>query len=200
MPPEFSIVGTLAEITETFAQGQGRETPFKDAGLIINRKVHTLKVKANYSGPYTNLGDVLLPEKDVPEEFFVDCESLQRWKYLKGRKSEMRQATNGHEYHYSEGEMTFPDPLDKPSRTIITGEGGSSPSRFKHIVQQTPNGRYRRLTPVELERLDMFPDNHTAGKTDQQRAFFLGNALVVGIIQKIGEKLYIQAKRNGDIS
>ena len=82
--------------------------------------------------------------------------------------------------------MNFPDPLDKPSRTIITGEGGSSPSRFKHVVEVS--GKQRRLTPVELERLNMFPDNHTFHNeaTNTKRAFFMGNALVVGVIEKIG--------------
>lgn len=84
--------------------------------------------------------------------------------------------------------MIFPDALDKPSRTIITGEGGSSASRFKHVVR-TKDGRMRRLTPLELERLNMFPDNHTVGATDIKRAFFMGNALVVGIIEKIGHSL-----------
>jgi DNA (cytosine-5)-methyltransferase 1 len=71
----------------------------------------------------------------------------------------MRKNAQGFEYNYSEGGMIFPDPLDKPSRTIITGEGGKSASRFKHVIQ-TPKG-YRRLSPVELERLNMFPDDHT---------------------------------------
>ena len=47
----------------------------------------------------------------------------------------------------------------------------------------------RRLTPVELERLNMFPDNHTEGPTDGKRAFFMGNALVIGIITKLGNEL-----------
>ncbi len=78
------------------------------------------------------------------------------------------------------------------SRTIITGEGGKSPSRFKHVIQ-TEKG-LRRLTPLELERFNMFPDNHTKleGITDTKRAFFMGNALVVGVIEKIGEALYEQ--------
>ncbi len=80
--------------------------------------------------------------------------------------------------------MAFPDYLDRASRTIITGEGGASPSRFKHIVL-TPSGRYRRLTPIELERLNMFPDNHTKGATDTRRAFLMGNALVTGIVERI---------------
>ena len=50
----------------------------------------------------------------------------------------------------------------------------------------------RRLTPIELERLNMFPDNHTQlqGISDTKRAFFMGNALVVGIVERIGTALY----------
>ena len=80
--------------------------------------------------------------------------------------------------------MTFPDKLDSASRTIITGEGGSGVSRFKHIIQ-TESGRYRRLVPIELERLNMFPDNHTAGASDLRRAFLMGNALVTGIVERL---------------
>ena len=42
----------------------------------------------------------------------------------------------------------------------------------------------------------MFPDNHTKldGITDTKRAFFMGNALVVGVIEKIGSALYKQIK------
>jgi DNA (cytosine-5)-methyltransferase 1 len=84
--------------------------------------------------------------------------------------------------------MIFPDSLDSPSRTIVTGEGGSGPSRFKHVIK-TKSGKLRRLTPLELERLNMFPDNHTKEATDIQRAFLMGNALVVGLIEKVGKNL-----------
>ena len=43
--------------------------------------------------------------------------------------------TGGYTYKFAEGKMVFPDALDKPSRTIITGEGGPSPSRFKHVIK-----------------------------------------------------------------
>ena len=91
--------------------------------------------------------------------------------------------------------MIYPDRLNKPSRTIITGEGGPSPSRFKHVIK-TKQG-LRRLTPIELERLNMFPDDHTKleGITDAKRAFFMGNALVVGIVEKIGNALNIKLKQ-----
>jgi DNA (cytosine-5)-methyltransferase 1 len=107
---------------------------------------------------------------------------------LKGSKKEKRTSVDGFEYNYSEGPMAFPDYLDRPSRTIITGEGGAGPSRFKHAIL-TPSGRYRRLTPVELERLNMFPDGHTEESSDVRRAFLMGNALVTGIIEKVGLEL-----------
>ena len=125
----------------------------------------------------------------VPKEYYIDEDSLEKWMYFKGAKNEKRvNKASGFEYNYSEGGMVFPDPLDKPSRTIITGEGGASPSRFKHVIR-TADGRLRRLTPIELERLNMFPDNHTEGASDIKRAFFMGNALVVGIIERIGKTL-----------
>lgn len=184
----FDIKGDLPTITERFNK-TGNKTPFLNTGIIIGRKVFSMDTEPNYNGSFTTLGDILLPTMDVPESFFIKKEDLPRWRYLKGAKQEMRRKSNGFEYHYSEGSMQFPDLLDRPSRTIITGEGGASPSRFKHVVQ-TEDGRYRRLTPIELERLDMFPDNHTAGVSDVKRAFFMGNALVVGAIQNMAESLY----------
>jgi DNA (cytosine-5)-methyltransferase 1 len=110
----------------------------------------------------------------------------------KGAKKEERSGKNGFTFFYTEGPMVFPDSLDRPSRTIITAEGGSTPSRFKHVIK-TSSGKLRRLTPIELERLCMFPDNHTVGQPDSRRAFFMGNALVVGVIEKLGKTLKDEA-------
>jgi len=119
------------------------------------------------------------------------------------------------EYSFKEGPLPMPDPLDRPLRTIITSEGGSSPSRFKHVIccacaitwkkkgkslnhDCVKAGRFRRLTPAELELGNMFPENHTKyaildGRKieidPKHRAFFMGNALVVGAIERIGSSL-----------
>ncbi len=184
---EFVLEGTYAEITKNFSASKPVVSPFENAGMVVDRQVVTGKVAPMYSGPRTVLGDILIPEEDVPAEFFIADSVLPTWTYLKGAKKEERTSASGHVYHYAEGAMVFPDALDKPSRTIITGEGGSGASRFKHVVL-TPSGRLRRLTPLELERLDMFPDNHTLldGISDGKRAFFMGNALVVGAIERVG--------------
>lgn len=188
--PRFELKGDLVEITETFNKN-GKLSPFENAGVMLNGTVCTFKVTPQYNGPQVVLGD-LLQNGEASDDYYILNEDIEKWQYLKGAKSFERVSSNGHQYTYSEGGMVYPDALDKPSRTIITGEGGKSPSRFKHVVE-TPKG-LRRLTPVELERLNMFPDNHTKldGITDTKRAFFMGNALVVGVIEKLGEELYKQ--------
>lgn len=182
---ELDIQGTLADVTREFNKDAPKVSPFKDAGLMIGRHVWTQEVTPLYDGARLTLGQLVVDERDVPAEFFIADTALEAWKYLKGPKSETRKTQDGFEYHYSEGGMAFPDSLDKPSRTIITGEGGPSPSRFKHVIL-TPSGRYRRLIPLELERLNMFPDNHTKNASDGKRAFLMGNALVTGIVERIG--------------
>lgn len=187
---DFEIKGKLEEVTNNFNINKSiSESPFENTGVMVSRKVYTLKTIPHYIGIYTKLKDILIRDEDVPKPYFIDDNDLEKWLYLKRAKNEDRtNKTTGFTYKYSEGSMIFPDPLDKPSRTIITGEGGASPSRFKHVVTTT-KGNLRRLTPLELERLNMFPDNHTKGASDVKRAFFMGNALVVGIVEKIGVEL-----------
>lgn len=189
----FSITEDLVQLSETFNVGQ-KLSPFENSGVFIEGKVHTEKTTASYDGKRTVLKDIL-EEKEAPEEFFISPDDYAKWDYLKAAKKEVRTAKNGFTYNYSEGGMIFPDALDNASRTIITGEGGKSPSRFKHVIQT--NKGLRRLTPLELERLNMFPDNHTQleGVSTTKRAFFMGNALVVGVVEKIGQALHKQIKQ-----
>ncbi|MGB7651545.1 MAG: DNA (cytosine-5-)-methyltransferase [Gallionella sp.] len=186
-PTEFKLEGDVVSISESFNKNEISGV-FENTGVMIDGLVTTVKTQANFAGSPTVLREIIL-NNEVSEEFYISPHELEKWQYLKGSKKELRINAQGFEYNYSEGGMIFPDSLDKPSRTIITGEGGKSASRFKHVIE-TPKG-YRRLTPVELERLNMFPDNHTklAGITDTKRAFFMGNALVVGVIEKIGVAL-----------
>lgn len=187
---EFTIAGTIREISDNFNK-DGKNSPFGTAGIMRNRSVYSIDAEAIYNGPTMTLGGNLVDESLVPEDFFISENEIAKWEYEKGAKKIERTSKEGFKYTFSEGGMAFPDSLDKPSRTIITGEGGPSASRFKHVVL-TPSGRYRRLIPLELERLNMFPDNHTCHPdvTDGRRAFLMGNALVCGIVQQIGKSLY----------
>lgn len=184
----FEIAADPAENSETFGLGL-KVSPFKTAGAMQNGNVVTFDSRASYDGKTGTLGDVLVPEDTVPNEFYVAEDKLGDWEYLKGAKRIERISKSGHKYTYSEGSMAFPDALDKPSRTILTGEGGVSPSRFKHIIQ-VADGRYRRLVPDELDQLQGFPKGWTnSGMTDGQRAFCMGNALVTGVPHRIGKAM-----------
>lgn len=187
---EFDIEGTIKEVSDGFNKGK-KESPFGNAGMMVERHVYSVDANPVYDGPRQTLGGNLIDEKLVPEDFFISEEELPRWEYEKGAKKIERVSKEGFKYMFSEGGMAFPDYLDQPSRTIITGEGGASPSRFKHVVK-TKSGRYRRLLPIELERMNMFPDNHTLHPevSDGRRAFLMGNALVCGIVEQIGKSLY----------
>ena len=186
----FDIEGSIQDVSANFNK-EKKGSPFGNAGMMMNRKVYSIEAEPVYDGPCQTLGGNLVDEAFVPEEFFISKEDLPKWQYEKGAKKINRVSKEGFEYVFSEGGMAFPDYLDKPSRTMITGEGGTAPSRFKHVVR-TPSGRYRRLIPIELERLNMFPDNHTLHQevSDGRRAFLMGNALVCGIIEQIGKSLY----------
>jgi DNA (cytosine-5)-methyltransferase 1 len=190
---EVDLSADPEEISARFNKGK-EKSPFLTAGFFANGVAYTVKTQAKLSSSPIVLGDVLQSDTLVPDEYWVEEKKLTDWKFLKGAKSiERTHKGSGVKYNYAEGKMAFPDLLTNPSRTILTGEGGKTPSRFKHIIK-TRNG-YRRLTPIELERLNGFPDNWTQknshGKVvpDGKRAFFMGNALVIGLIEKVGREI-----------
>ncbi|QQS31927.1 MAG: DNA (cytosine-5-)-methyltransferase [Acidobacteriota bacterium] len=198
---KFEINGTLDSISNRFPMDlhednhevtTSESSPFENSGVMVGRNVYTLRTEPDFHGKRTTLGEVIYRNGsfDIDSSFFLSEENLDVWKYLKGaKKNNPRKSKSGFIYHYNEGPMSFPDPLDRPSRTIITGEGGATPSRFKHVVEV--NGSLRRLVPEELERLNMFPPGHTKveGISDVKRAFFMGNALVVGVVEMVGREL-----------
>lgn len=195
-------------------------SPFASSGVYVNGNYVTSGVTPIYDGEKRTLESILLPTGEIPDDFIISHDKrlpqiledyrelkltedvfkrhpeffsvnpeIKKWMAEKGSKKKEREVKGGGSYVFAEGKMTFPDKLDEPSRTIITGEGGKAPSRFKHTVFK--DGVLRRLTPIELERLNGFPDDHTKleGITDSKRAFFMGNALVVDIVEKLGTTL-----------
>lgn len=86
------------------------------------------------------------------------------------------------------------DNLNLPARTMLASE--SSVNRSTHLLK-TEQG-YRLLTPIEAELLQDFPEEWTRYKlvdgevkevSDKMRYFFMGNALVTGIVKRIGIEL-----------
>lgn len=199
----FEISNDPHFVTENYLSKANGKSLFENSGIAINGRVWTAKVEVPVFSSYVKfvgskkqktLGDVISKTKlaDISEGYLIDETSKEKWRWFKGPKSIERTKKNGITYTFDEGGMDFPDKWSKPSRTIITGEGGASPSRFKHIVEVSEgSNQWRRLIPEELEELNGFPRGFTRHPevADIKRAFFMGNALVVGVVKLLAKSL-----------
>ena len=201
----------LGDLSEHFKFG------FENSGVMVDGTIYTIKTAPDYEGTQITLGDIL-ETGDVEEKYFIPDERLyytnpnvthsdesherlpkenrQTWQYLKGAKKLPRKAANGHEYIFSEGSISMVDSYDKPARTMLTSEG--SFSRTTHIVKDKKTGRIRLLTPMEAERIQGFPTNHTKyclakGEVVEmpvnKRRFMMGNALVVNLVEQMEKQI-----------
>lgn len=154
-----------------------------NAGVMMNGRIYSVDVNPRQIRP-TPLRDIL-EQTPVDEHFFLRSEDMPQWEYAKGAKHEKRRRKDGSQYFFNEGCVRFPEPLDNPSRTILTSE--SKVGRTSHVVQDLSSGRLRVLTPLECERLNGFPDGWTdTGMPEKMRYFCMGNALVVPLVKRIG--------------
>lgn len=58
-----------------------------------------------------------------------------------------------------------------------------------NLVKDSSKEGVRRLTPLECERLQGFPDHHTAGQSDSARYRQLGNAVAVPVAEWLGRRI-----------
>lgn len=159
---------------------------FYNAGVMTNGGIYTVKVKSDYNliYPLRNIRE----ENPVDEKYFLNDKQIEKFAFLKGSKKIPRVKPNGEPYYYCEGSMPFPDNLDAPARTMLTSESGVS--RTTHVIEDFKTKNLRLLTPRECERINGFPDDWTnTGMSDKKRYFVMGNALVVGVIEKIGQEI-----------
>lgn len=179
----------IVEISENYSAGKMWNSGVMRNGVYYTYDTVPVEEKA------TTLREILQPESDVDEKYYLNNEQIEKFEYLRGPKKIERTSADGHKYTYSEGGMSANDDLDLPGRTMLTSEG--TVNRSTHLLQI--NGRYRFLTPIEAERMQDFPDEWTKVKkvdngdvievTDRMRLFFMGNALVTGVVKRIGDEL-----------
>lgn len=174
-----SISRDIVDVSDNFAFA------FENAGYMHEGNIYTAKITEAEEKP-TLLSDIL--QKNVAEKYYIPGDKIAKWTYLKGAKKIPRTSANGHEYIFSEGPIAFPDPWNRPGRTMLTSE--STLNRSTHVVSDPGTGRLRLLTPVEAERLQGFDDEWTnTGMPDRMRYFCMGNALVVPMITRMGKVL-----------
>ncbi len=156
-----------------------------NSGVMINGQIMSIET-VPIEQKYVPLKEIISKEP-VDERYFLNG-SLEKWIMLKGAKKIPRVRPNGEPYIFSEGGMCFPDDLDKPARTMLTSE--SSVNRSTHVVEDYVTGKLRLLTPEECEKLNGFPVGWTKTNMPEKfRYFVMGNALVVPIVTRIGNRI-----------
>jgi len=70
---------------------------------------------------------------------------------------------------------------------LVGWDGGLSFERLRQCVVR--EGRLRKLTPLEQERLQGFPDGWTEGHAMTQRYRMMGNAVTVPVVEWIGRRI-----------
>ena len=157
-----------------------------NAGVMMNGRIYSVNTYPCQTKPIPIRK--ILEHGPIAERFYLCKTDIPQWIYAKGAKREKRCRKDGSEYFFSEGSVRFPEPLDMPSRTILTSE--SQVGRTSHVIQDPSTGRLRVLTPIECERLNGFPDGWTnTGMPERIRYFCMGNALVVPLITMIGKSI-----------
>lgn len=113
------------------------------------------------------LADVLLPADEVPEKYWYSypLEDVDLTKQVC--------ATMVHSNHDIHKRVFNPE---FKCHTLTTMSGGNTQ---KKVLQ---NGRARKLTPLEYERLQTLADNYTAGVSDTRRYTATGNGWTVDVI------------------
>lgn len=169
----------IIEVSDSF------HCDFGNAGYMKDGVIYTTDIK-EVEEQSILLGNIL--QANVDESFYITSDKMPKWTYMKGAKKIPRKSANGHEYVFSEGPIAFPDPWDRPGRTMLTSEG--TLNRSTHIVSDPGTGKLRILTPIEAERLQGFDDDWTnSGMPQRMRFFCMGNALVVQMITRMGKVL-----------
>jgi DNA (cytosine-5)-methyltransferase 1 len=89
-------------------------------------------------------------------------------------------------------------PLEKKQNGLGVGkEGDPSYTIDTKSHQSVAASVIRRLTPVECERLQGFPDDWTSSQSDTHRYKQMGNAVTVNVIEWIGNQMRKSEENNG---
>jgi DNA (cytosine-5)-methyltransferase 1 len=185
-----NLIGNIKYIQNTKKISDKFLYNFENAGFLYKDAISTIQVKPKFSGKSRALKDILI--KNVDEKYFItNSDEINKWENLRNAKKKIVTRKDGETFVWSEGKMKFPDSIDLPSRTIVTSSGGKTPSRFKHIIMDPWKNKLRILTPEEVELLSGFPRGWTnnCNMPENWRYFCMGNALVVGLIEKMGKTL-----------
>ena len=198
---------TLQVILNTLREDLGYTVFYK----VLNAKEYGLAQLREriYIVGFKNAGDSFdyplpLPQeerkviRDIIEENPVDARYYLSTSYLAALKAhKARHQALGHGFGYEVRS------LDDVAGTIVCGGMGKERNLIvderqtdftvrTHIEGEYNKEGLRKMTPLEWERLQGFPDNWTAGIADVHRYKQMGNSVAVPVIQAVSENIIKQ--------
>ncbi|MDX8289125.1 DNA (cytosine-5-)-methyltransferase [Metabacillus indicus] len=189
----FTLPDDIVNVSDSFS------VSYRNSGIMRNGQI-TTKELSPIQNESKNLGEVVRKVYEtngpVDNKYFLDKEKISKnglneieaFQYLKGPKKIERTSLTGHKYQYAEGGMAFPDPLNSPGRTMLTSEG--TKNRSTHVIEDPIKKSLRYITPEECEVMNDFPVGWTdSGMPLRTRYFCMGNALVVGLVEIMGNRI-----------
>jgi len=133
-----------------------------------------IQVDMNITDKGIILDDIVQNAEDVAEKYWYDKDFIY---HGDDAKVQATLNINGHDI------LKRVSNLNNKSATLTCCRGGNLQ---KKVFQ---NGKCRKLTPLEYERLQTVPDNYTQGVSDSQRYNMLGNGWTVDVIAHIFKNL-----------
>jgi len=130
----------------------------------------TLTARYRFDGQEILLEDIL--EDEVDEKYYINNKTKDRLETNIRTKKEIAGTVQTNGFH--------------SDMTLVRVD--NNPKSFSHYYKMKSN--VRRLTPLEAERLQGFPDNWTKGLSDTQRYKTLGNAVTVNVITSVMNKFF----------
>lgn len=177
MQPTWFLFENVASMNEesksVISECLGCEPIFIDSGDFCAQERPryywtNIPVLMNYKKSSSSLADIMLPAKSVEEKYWYS-HPVHNVNMEKQVCAIMEH--NNHDIHKRVFNPAF------KCHTLTTCSGGNTQ---KKVMQ---NGRVRKLTPLEYERLQTLPDNYTAGVSDGRRYTAIGNGWTVDVIE-----------------
>ncbi|KLD98288.1 DNA cytosine methyltransferase [Aliarcobacter butzleri] len=172
---EYNLIDKKNKKKFNFSQS----TPWKNFGIMINGEILTAKVK-HEPVVIHKLSDYLEKDK-INLKYFLSNDEIEKQKFAKSAKT----WKSGNKM----GKMTFPDSLNKPSRTLTANSSG----REMMVIEDPETKKLRKLTAKEYYLLQGFKEEDynkaiSAGVSESQIKKQAGNAVTVSTIKAIASR------------
>jgi len=183
--------------------------------LIIPKETHSIE-KGNELKKWNTLGELIknmpspvspFSSKKIVDPIYsklkINQDELTDHFYDSGLyKSEWRQSKELKTNHYCMGKMSFPENLDKPSRTITATKSGTSREALVYLSEskRKGNGEFRSPTIREASSVMGFPFSYQFLGPINSKWRLVGNAVCPSVSRALAEETLIQLKLNNSIA